>query len=107
MSPLRGGHPRFLRNLRESEGDFKGLSGQEMNTSYVGELEGFFECIACEDCAVNVLSQFNVEDKFPLTFNPGHSYIVHTPMKDVVFIKKNKVYVADFSDWINPEYKTT
>jgi len=78
-----------------------------MNTSYVGELEGFFECIACEDCAVNVLSQSDVEDKFPLTFNPGHSYIVHTPMKDVVFLKKNKMYVADFSDWINPEYKNT
>ncbi len=28
-------------------------------------------------------------------------------MKDVVFIKKNKMYVEDLSDWINPEYKNT
>jgi len=83
-------HPRFLRNLRESEGGFKGLSGQEMNTSYVGELEGFFECIACEDCAVNVLSQSDVGDKFPLTFNPGHLYIVHTPMKHVVSSRRTR-----------------
>ncbi len=33
-------HPMFLCNLQESERGFKGLSGQEINTTYVGELEG-------------------------------------------------------------------
>ena len=72
-----------------------------MSTSSVGELEGFFDCISFDVCVVNVISQSGVEDKFSLTFNPEHSYIIHTPMKDIIFLKKNKIYFADVSDWIN------
>jgi len=42
----------------------------------------------------------DVEDKFAITWNPGESIIVHLEERDMVFTRKNKIWVGDFSDWI-------
>jgi hypothetical protein len=52
---------------------------------------------------VSILSQADVEDLYDITYEPGESYTVHMPNKDVTFVRKNKLYVADFSDWIDDD----
>jgi hypothetical protein len=45
----------------------------------------------------------DVEDMYPMTWTPGESIIVHMDEQDVVFTKRNKMWVADFSDWVVEE----
>jgi hypothetical protein len=98
-------HPRFLRDVREGHGGCKGLFGSKTRLTKVGMLEGFFECLCSDDTRVSVLSQADVEDAYEVTYEPGHSYTVHMPGKDVEFVRRNKLYVADFSEWLDPEYE--
>jgi hypothetical protein len=41
----------------------------------------------------------DVEDMYPITYRQGHSYTVHLPDGDLVFRRRDKLYVADMSDW--------
>jgi len=93
-------NPRFLTNIRSGTGSYVGLSGAAKMTNLVGDLEGFFECQVCETCAASVLCMSDVEELYPITYDQGKSYTVHMEDKDVVFYNKNKIYVADFSEWI-------
>ena len=56
-------HPRFLTNLRKKKISFKGLDKKSnpSEESMVGDLAGFFECVACEDARISILSQDDVE----------------------------------------------
>jgi hypothetical protein len=94
-------HPRFLTDLRKMENiGFAGLSGATTNIDTVGHLEDFFDCLACEDCTANILSQSDIEDKYEITYVQGEKYIVHLPDRDLEFKRKGKLYVADMSDWV-------
>jgi hypothetical protein len=42
----------------------------------------------------------DVEDKYPITWVPGESITVHLDERDVVFVRRSKMWVGDFSDWI-------
>jgi hypothetical protein len=98
-------HPRFLENIREGDGGCKGLFGQGTKLTKVGTLPGFFDCLSSEDTRVSVLSLADVEDLYDVTYKPGCSYTVHMGNTDLDFIRKDKLYVADFSSWIRDDYE--
>ena len=96
-------HPRFLTNIRAGCGQFIGLNGNDSKVTQVGDLEEFFECLVCDNCQASVLSMADVERLYPITYEQGTSFTVHMRGRNLVFYKKNKLFVADFSDWINAE----
>jgi hypothetical protein len=67
-------------------------------------LDGFFDCLSSKDTRVSVLSQADVEDIYEVSYDPGKSYTVHMPDRDIEFTRRDKLYVADFSDWIKDTY---
>lgn len=69
-------------------------------TKRVGWLDGFFECQACEDYPANILSMADIEDLYPVTYLQGDSITVHMEDRDVTFVHREKMYVANFTDWI-------
>jgi hypothetical protein len=73
------------------------------NTTQVGYLDGFFECQACTDCPVNIISMSDVEDRYPMMWVKGESVTVHMDELDLVFYRRDKKWVADFSYWITSE----
>jgi hypothetical protein len=91
---------RFLTNLKDSKGEgFAGLNGERTAIHQTGHLRDFFECLACNTCGANILSQSEVEDKYDVTYLQGEKYIVHLPDRDLEFLRKDRGYVADMSDW--------
>jgi len=94
--------PRLLNNLRTVTKIYRSMNGVS-TTEQVGHLDGFFECNACADCPANILSMADVEDRFPITWEPGESITVHAEERDIIFRRKEKMWVADFSDWIVSE----
>jgi len=94
--------PRLLKNIKSSMKTYRSMNGTA-TTAKVGYLDGFFECQVCKDCPANIISMSDVEDKYPMTWIPGESITVHMDEQDVIFTKRNKMWVADFSDWIVEE----
>lgn len=92
-------HPGLLRNVRCEDSWVSGLSGAPHRLPYVGDLEGFFECKGSTDLMANVLCMADVEDLFRVTYKQGKSYTVHLESGDLVFKRRNKLYVADMSEW--------
>jgi len=43
-----------------------------------------------------VLSFADIEDLYPITYQPQESFTVHLPERDIVFSRRDKLYVADF-----------
>jgi hypothetical protein len=94
-------HPQFLIDIREGSGGFKGLSGDKTKLTKVGTLVGFFDCLSSDKTQASVLSLADIEDLYPITYVQGKSYTVHLPDRDLVFKRRGKLYLGDFSDWIN------
>jgi len=94
--------PRLLNNLRTVTKTYRSMNGTA-TLEQIGYLDGFFDCHACKDCPANILSMVDVEDRFPITWLPGESITVHIEERNIVFVRKNKMWVADFSDWIVSE----
>jgi hypothetical protein len=46
---------------------------------------------------VNVLSFSDVEELYPITYEPFVGFTVHTPEGDILFKKKGKLHLADFA----------
>ena len=95
-------HPRLLKNIRRSAKPVKvsGLSGgHAIDIELVGHLDGFFDVLAYHAGAANVLCMADVEDKYDITYDPGHSYTVHMEHEDMVFYRRNKIYVGDMREW--------
>jgi hypothetical protein len=90
---------KLLSNLRTSCRSYRSMSGRA-ETSWVGYLEGFFDCQACDDCPTSILSMADVEDLCRVTYVQGESITVHMDEHDVMFTGRDKMYVADFSDWL-------
>jgi hypothetical protein len=42
----------------------------------------------------------DVEDMYRVTYVQGESITVHMDERDVVFSKREKMYIANFSDWL-------
>jgi len=90
---------RLLSNLRTEHRTYRSMNGVA-ETKRVGKLNGFFECQACKDCLANILSMAVVEDLYPICYLQGDSITVHMEDRDVTFVRGEKMYVADFTDWI-------
>jgi hypothetical protein len=90
---------RLLTNLCTEHHRYRSMNGVA-ETKRVGRLDGFFDCQACEDCPANIISMADVEDRYPITYVQGDSIVLHMEDRDVMFAQRNKMYVADFSDWI-------
>jgi hypothetical protein len=73
----------------------------------MGFLDGFFECQACDMCPTNVLSMVDIEDLYPVTYVQGKSITVQMDERDIIFVCREKMHVADFSDWIGEDCSTT
>ena len=92
-------HSSLLINMKNKSHVFRSMYGTSATKS-VGYLPGFFECLACDECPANILSLLDVEKKYKVTYYPNKSMIVHMNDRDLEFKKKNKLYIADFSEWL-------
>ena len=94
-------HPALLHNIRPAtrKCTVAGLSGHAMELPNVGDLDQFFPCTTADHLRASVLCQSDVEDMYDVTYVQGKSYTVHLPGRDLVFARRNKMYVADMRDW--------
>jgi hypothetical protein len=69
-------------------------------TESIGRLDGFFDCQACMTCSANIISMADAEDLYHVTYAQGESIIVHMEDREVIFQRRDKMYVADFLDWV-------
>jgi Zinc knuckle len=93
-------HSRLLTNIRKHSKAFKSMYGVT-RTEEVGYLDGFFDCLVCDSCPTNILSMSDIEDKFRVTYQQGESITVHINDGEITFYKRDKMYVADFSAWLD------
>ena len=94
-------HPRLLCDIRRTEhpASVGGLSGHTVKIDLIGHLAGFFDTLAHHDVAANILCMADVEDKYDVTYDAGTSITVHLETRDLVFHRRNKIYVGDMRDW--------
>jgi hypothetical protein len=93
-------HPRLLKNVRDSKHQInvKGVGGVQLIVDKVGDLDGFFQVYASEHTTANVLCFADVEDRYAITYEKGKVFTVQLAGgKMVEFVRRNKLYVADWS----------
>jgi hypothetical protein len=93
-------HPQLLENVRPAERNIrvKGVGGVQVVVSKKGKLKDFFEVYASEDTKANVLSFADVEDMYQITYVQGEAFIVHMRDRDLIFRRRDKLYVADLQE---------
>ena len=74
-----------------------GVGGLQLRVKETGYLNEFFRVYASEDTKANVLSFADVEDLYDVTYVRGESFVVHLPSRDLEFVRRGKLYVADFA----------
>jgi hypothetical protein len=95
-------HLQFLVDIRDTVSGFKGLLGDETKLTKIGTLVGFFDCLSSDKMQASILSLVDVEDMYPVLYIQGKSYTIHLLDCDLVFKRRgSKLYLGDFSDWIN------
>ena len=93
---------RLLTNVHNDgvQHHISGMGPTKLVLTKVGDLDGFFECIAGRNLKANILCQSDVEDMYQITYDQGVSYTIHLPEdRKLVFHRINKHYVADMRDW--------
>jgi hypothetical protein len=90
----------LLRDVKPAEKRIriKGVGGVQLIVDQVGMLDVFFQVYASEKTKANVLSFAEVEDRYDISYVRGESFTVHMPSQDVVFERRNKLYVADWCE---------
>ncbi len=76
-----------------------GVGGVQLVAKETGYLEDFLRVYASSDTRANVLCFSDVEDVYEITYAQGQSFTVHLPDRDIVFNRKDKLYVADFAQF--------
>ena len=76
----------------------KGAGGLQMVVDQQGILEGFFPVYASTDTKANVLSFVDVEDLNENTYVQKQAFIVHMGTRELVFYRREKLYMADWND---------
>jgi hypothetical protein len=91
-------HPMLLTDVQKSEKRIrvKGVGGLQLIVDEEGLLEGFFPVYASEKTKANVLSFADVEDLYDITYVQKQAFIVHMSDRDLVFNRREKLYVADW-----------
>jgi hypothetical protein len=90
-------HPVLLENVRPAEKviKVKGVGGIQMIVDQVGDLPGFFQVYASAQTKANVLSFADVEDLYEISYVQKEAFVVHMPTGDLVFSRRDKLYVAE------------
>ncbi len=93
-------HPSLLREIGPAEETVRinGVGGHQFTVEREGYLDEFFKVYASEDMHANVLSFSEVEDMYQITYVPRESFTVHLPDRDIEFVRRGKMYVADWED---------
>jgi len=88
----------LLTDVQKSEKRIrvKGVGGLQLIVDEEGLLEGFFPVYASEKTKANVLSFADVEDLYDITYVQKQAFIVHMSDRDLVFNRREKLYVADW-----------
>jgi hypothetical protein len=91
--------PGMLCHIKpaKEEVNICGVRGLQLCMKETGYLSEFFRVYASEDTKANVLSFADVEDLYDVTNVRGESFVVHLPSRDLEFVRRGKLYVADFA----------
>ena len=94
-------HPSLLRNIMPTEKEIKinGVGGHQFTAGETGYLDPFFPVYASAHTNADILSFAQVEDAYPITYEAQDSFVVHLPHIDVVFKRRNGMYVADWTQY--------
>ena len=94
-------HPSLLRNIMPSEKEIKinGVGGHQFTVGETGYLDPFFPVYANAHTNANILLFAQVEDTYLITYQAQDSFTVHLPHVDVVFKRRNGMYVADWTQY--------
>jgi len=76
----------------------KGVGGIQTVVDQVGDLEGFFEVYASSEAKANVLSFAAIEDLYEITYSRDEGFMIHMPERDIVFRRKDNLYVLDWAE---------
>jgi hypothetical protein len=95
--------PELLRQVQPTSEVVRvnGVGGVQLELRETGYLDNFFQVYTSTEMRVNVLSFLDVEELYPITYEPFVGFIVHTPVGDILFEKKGKLHVADFATYGN------
>ncbi len=93
-------HPSLLREIGPAEETVRinGVGSHQFTVEREGYLDDFFKVYASEDTHANVLSFSEVEDMYQITYVPCESFTVHLPDRDIEFVRRGKMYVADWEE---------
>jgi hypothetical protein len=93
-------HPSVLQDVHEGEREVRvnGVGGYHMTVTKRGYLPGFFEVYCHEQVKVNILCFADVEDIYQVVYRPNVGFVVHLVGKEVVFERRDKLYVAKARD---------
>ena len=94
-------HPKLLQNIRRTAKPVKvgGLSGHTIDVGMIGHLNGFFDVLAFHEGAANILCMADVEDMYDISYEAGQSITIHMDTQDLVFYRRDKIYVGDMREW--------
>ncbi len=92
--------PDLLRMLEPAEKPIRvnGVGGMQLVVNETGYLQDFFRVYTTANTKANILGFMEVEDLYEITYNQGTSLTVHLPDRDIIFKRRNKLYVADFTE---------
>jgi len=95
--------PELLRQVQPSSEVVwvNGVGGVQLELQEMGYLDNFFQVYMSTQTRVNVLSFLDVEELYPITYEPFVGFTIHTPKGDILFEKKGKLHVADFAAYGN------
>jgi hypothetical protein len=93
-------HPMLLKDVRPADKKIrvKGVGGIQLIVDKVRLLDVFFQVYVSENTKANVLSFAEVEDRYDISYVRGESFTVHMPSQDIVFERRNKLYVAEWCE---------
>jgi hypothetical protein len=93
-------HPSVLQDVYDSDEEIRvnGIGGYQMTMSKKCSLPGFFDVYCHEGVRVNVLCFADVEDKYNVVYQPNVGFVVHLNGRDIIFERRNKLYVAKAQD---------
>jgi hypothetical protein len=91
-------HPMLLQDVQKSQRRIrvKGVGGPQLIVDEEGVLDGFFPVYASKKTKANVLSFADVEDLYDITYICKCAFIVHMSDRDLVFKRRQKLYIADW-----------
>ncbi len=91
-------HPMLLRDIHPADKKIrvKGVGGMQLIIDQKGTLDRFFPVYASESTKANVLSFGAVEEAFDITYLRREAFVVHTAEKDILFRRRDKLYVAEW-----------